>query len=149
MLDSSDPLGQRQSFHSVLAWEVTLDPSHSLPCSRCKPSLQGCSHTHTQRKPFFFTHSASTRGETQYENTAPFHAFTPLSLSLSPSFVQIILSGVIHSKLPVGAVAATRSNQLFLFSISPPLKDILAKKETSVFKPVGRVEKKNLSEVVQ
>lgn len=58
---------------------------------------------------------------------------TQLLFTLPPppslSFIQMILSGVKHSNLPVGVGAAICSNQLFLLSISPPLKDSLAKKQ--------------------
>lgn len=85
-LSSTGPLGQSCCFNSVLAWEVTLDPLHVLPCSRCKPSLLGCSHIGTQCKLIFFAYSVSTRGETQYENTAPFHTSTPSVSSLRTNY---------------------------------------------------------------
>lgn len=44
------------------------------------------SHWYTVEALFFPTYSASTRGETQYENTAPFYAFTPFPPS--PSFLR-------------------------------------------------------------
>lgn len=77
MLGSSGPLGQRHSFSSVLAWEVTLDPLHALPCSRCKLSLLGCSHTGTQRK-LIFSHTLWALGGKRSMKTQLL--FTPLHL---------------------------------------------------------------------
>lgn len=138
MLGSSGPLKQKHRLNSVLAWEVTLDPLHALPCSRCKPSLLGCSHTGTQCKLFFFfcTYSASTRGETVWKHCffSHFHPHLPLFSSL----VQVLLSGVKHSNLPVGAEAAICLIQLSPFSFSCQITEHLS------FKPVRRGKEKKI-----
>lgn len=71
---------ERRRTQSSLAHEVTLDPSHAPPCSRCKPSLLAVhTQTHTTRQ--FFTRYKHW-GETLYENADPFHIFAPLLLFL-------------------------------------------------------------------
>lgn len=100
MSGSSGPLGQRHSFSSVLAWEVTLDPLHALPCSRCKLSLLGCSHTGTQRK-LIFSHTLWALGGKRSMKTPLLFTPTPPPSPL-PSCKFYCLGSNIQTCLLVG-----------------------------------------------
>lgn len=111
---------ERHSFNPVLAGEVTLDPLHALPCSRCKPSLLGCSTTGTQRR-LIFSHTlralGGAGGGMRYENTASFHTSKPpLPTPSLPSCKFYCLGSNIQTCLMVWGAggAAICSNQLFL-----------------------------------
>lgn len=73
------------------------------------------SHWHAAQA-HFFTYSVSTRGETQYENTASFHTYNPPPPFPSCKFYCL---GVKHANLPVGGGSDMLELALSPFSFSP------------------------------